>query len=276
LFFLIELKLRRNHFTLILTLFKILLLLIGSGGKFMKKITLGLAGGYGGKEFHDYTLPMETRVKEVHVFSAKFIDAIQIAYVNAKGNMVYLPKIGGLGGNQRVFVLDDEEYITGISGRCGWYIDSLRIHTNRGVSDTFGGDGGTDEYRYNVPKKNEFAGFFGRADWHLDAIGIISREKVVPIKVKKTSAKSKTNELELIEGIGPKIASILVNYGINNLKDLSQTKVEKLKDILDKTGPRYKLADPTTWSEQAALGVQNKWEALKEFQEKLKGGRLKK
>lgn len=37
---------------------------------------------------------------------------------------------------------DEDEYLIGVSGRAGWYVDSLRFHTNKRVSAVYGGAGG--------------------------------------------------------------------------------------------------------------------------------------
>ncbi len=92
---------------------------------------------------------------------------------------------------------------------------------------------------------------------------------------KKTPAAkpARPEELTKIEGIGPKIASLLIQDGIMDLEDLSKASIDRLNKILDKAGQRYNVANPDTWPEQAALAVQGKWEELKKLQDELKGGR---
>ncbi|NET74155.1 MAG: hypothetical protein F6K62_25470 [Sphaerospermopsis sp. SIO1G2] len=51
--------------------------------------------------------------------------------------------------------------------------------------------------------------------------------------------------------------------------------MDKLNAILQDAGSRYKLADPSTWPEQAKVGVDEGMKALKAFQNQLKGGRRK-
>lgn len=91
----------------------------------------------------------------------------------------------------------------------------------------------------------------------------------------KTKAKStgKKDDLTKIEGIGPKIAEILNDSGINTFKDLSKAKISSLKATLDKAGPRFQMHDPSTWTEQAALAADGKWNKLKTLQDNLDGGR---
>ncbi|MBX7225468.1 MAG: hypothetical protein K1X55_05520 [Chitinophagales bacterium] len=88
--------------------------------------------------------------------------------------------------------------------------------------------------------------------------------------------EDKIDNLKAIEGIGPKIASILNDKGIKSFKALSLTSVEVLRAILDEEGDHYAIHDPKTWPEQARLAYEEKWETLKEWQKELKGGKLKK
>jgi predicted flap endonuclease-1-like 5' DNA nuclease len=82
------------------------------------------------------------------------------------------------------------------------------------------------------------------------------------------------DDLKLIEGIGPKIASVLQGAGIETFAHLAATDVDRLQAILREVDPRLlRLADPRTWPEQARLAAVGEWDALTELQGKLKGGR---
>jgi len=83
----------------------------------------------------------------------------------------------------------------------------------------------------------------------------------------------KKDDLKAIDGIGPKIASLLNEAGIKTWKQLANTPLDTLKKILADAGPRFKLADPTTWSKQAQLADEEKWDELQEYQEFLAGGK---
>ncbi|MCF6183798.1 MAG: hypothetical protein L3J56_04070 [Bacteroidales bacterium] len=90
----------------------------------------------------------------------------------------------------------------------------------------------------------------------------------------KSKTKVKADNLTKIEGIGPKIASVLKNAGIENFKELSETKSEKISEILVKAGGNsYNRFDPATWPNQAKFAVEGKWDELKKLQDILKGGR---
>jgi len=83
---------------------------------------------------------------------------------------------------------------------------------------------------------------------------------------------SEPDDLKVIEGIGPKIASLLANAGITTFAQLAAADVGRLKQILKDAGLE-RLADPTTWPEQARLARDGDWAALEKLQSELKGGR---
>ncbi len=86
-------------------------------------------------------------------------------------------------------------------------------------------------------------------------------------------AAAKPGDLKVVEGIGPKIESLLKNAGIQNWAMLASANVNRLQDILTAAGDRYRLADPGTWPKQAELANEGKWTELKEYQDFLSGGK---
>ena len=93
----------------------------------------------------------------------------------------------------------------------------------------------------------------------------------VPEETPSGESKTPKDDLRRIEGIGPKIASVLVKAGLDSFEKLSNTKPEEIKAILEMAN--IPLAQPDTWPEQARLAAANNWQALAEFQGQLKGGR---
>lgn len=81
------------------------------------------------------------------------------------------------------------------------------------------------------------------------------------------------DDLTIVEGIGPKIAELFHNAGITTFRQLADTPVSRMEEILDTAGPRYNRHDPDTWAEQARLAAAGEWDALKTMQEELQGGR---
>lgn len=85
--------------------------------------------------------------------------------------------------------------------------------------------------------------------------------------------KIKQDDLKIVEGIGPKIEGLLNAAGINTWAELAAAPVDRLQQILDAAGERYRLAVPNTWPRQAQLANEGKWDELKELQDQLKGGK---
>ncbi|MBK7918579.1 MAG: hypothetical protein KBA85_09570 [Chloroflexi bacterium] len=81
------------------------------------------------------------------------------------------------------------------------------------------------------------------------------------------------DDLKLIEGIGPKIAELLNAANILTFTQLAHADTAHLNQILEAAGPRYQLADPTSWPPQAALAAAADWDGFKALQDSLKGGR---
>jgi predicted flap endonuclease-1-like 5' DNA nuclease len=83
---------------------------------------------------------------------------------------------------------------------------------------------------------------------------------------------ARVDDLVIIEGIGPKIAELLRRHGIDSFDRLARSDVATLWSILDRGGPRFKLANPGTWSEQALYCVREDWAGLKRYQDELYAG----
>lgn len=81
-------------------------------------------GGSGGNPFDDFQ-PSLGGVTEIRVWADKYIDAIQVAYVDT-----VTPKHGGGGGHAYTFFLDTDEKIVKINGRGSKYIDQLQFFTD--------------------------------------------------------------------------------------------------------------------------------------------------
>jgi len=101
-----------------------------------------------------------------------------------------------------------------------------------------------------------------------------SQKVAVKKQTKKTTTAKKGDDLKKIEGIGPKIASILVEAGYDTFAKLAKEDPNKIREILlEKGGKRYSIHNPDTWPEQAKLAAANKWDELKKWQDELNGGR---
>ena len=79
------------------------------------------------------------------------------------------------------------------------------------------------------------------------------------------------DDLTKIEGIGPKISSLLQDAGISTYAQLADTSTERLDEIVDAAG--LHMANAASWPEQARLAAGGKWDELAQWQDELKGGR---
>jgi predicted flap endonuclease-1-like 5' DNA nuclease len=74
------------------------------------------------------------------------------------------------------------------------------------------------------------------------------------------------DNLQIIEGIGPKVEEVLKGAGIGNWAALAGTAVERLKQILTDAGSRFQLIVPDTWPYQAKLANEGEWDKLIQYQ----------
>ncbi len=77
-------------------------------------------------------------------------------------------------------------------------------------------------------------------------------------------AKLKTNNMQIIEGIGPKMDEVLNSNGISSWSVLATKSFDELRSILDqeKYGTKYQIIDPSDWPAQAALAAKGDWDEL--------------
>jgi predicted flap endonuclease-1-like 5' DNA nuclease len=104
-----------------------------------------------------------------------------------------------------------------------------------------------------------------------EAVAKPKKEKKAAAKAEKAEATA--DDLTKVEGIGKKIAELLVAENIVSFKDLSKASAKKLKGILEAAGSKFKVHDPTSWPKQAKLAADGKWSELEELQKELTGGK---
>ena len=105
-------------------------------------------------------------------------------------------------------------------------------------------------------------------------LGSIHDDKVRHTEVRHTTqdsrkdkyAKISEDNLQIIEGIGPKMEQVLKENSIKNLRTLANTNATELRAILNKYGDKYKIIDPKDWTQQATLASNHKWDKLIDFQ----------
>ena len=109
------------------------------------------------------------------------------------------------------------------------------------------------------------------ADTH-EIIEKVNYETAVAEEIMETEIG--LNDLQIIEGVGPKIEKLLRRSSIDTWKKLADGDAEEIREMLvAEGGARYKMHDPTTWSRQALLAHGGKWKELKDLQDELLGGR---
>ena len=83
------------------------------------------------------------------------------------------------------------------------------------------------------------------------------------------------DDLEIIEGVGPKIAELLRKEGVATFARLAAMTPSEIRAILERGGPDFRLTDPDTWPEQADLAARGHWRALALLQKSFDAGRRK-
>lgn len=92
-------------------------------------------------------------------------------------------------------------------------------------------------------------------------------EKIKPVNLE--------DDLKIVEGIGPKIESLLKEEGIKTFEKLSESTPEHIAAVLrERGGERYAFHNPTTWPDQAKLAHEGRMTELEEYQDFLQGGKM--
>lgn len=77
------------------------------------------------------------------------------------------------------------------------------------------------------------------------------------------------DDLQLVEGIGPKIQEHLKKSGLKTWADVAAAKPAELRKVLAEGGERFHMHDPSNWPAQAKLMAENRWDELRKYQNKL-------
>lgn len=148
----------------------------GNFTKSFNEVAYGPWGGNGGTAF-DARLILQSgetgkKLTAIKVRHGAIIDAIQLYWINNKGQSSYSPQYGGSGGTESWLYLSDGEYITGFNIKSGNKVDNITFVTNYGVY-TFGGPGGANSANLNFGISGfQLHGIYGRSGNKLDKIGI--------------------------------------------------------------------------------------------------------
>lgn len=69
--------------------------------------------------------------------------------------------------------------------------------------------------------------------------------------VKNTQDITVNSDIENVKGIGPVIASVLLENGVHDIKQVSRMSQAQIKNILDKYGSKYSMIDYSQWALRA-------------------------
>ncbi len=200
------------------------------------------------------------------------------------------------GGSSNIYAAlkeDNLQVVEGIGPKMNEVLNNAGIHTWADLSTytdeklrAILNEAGGDRYRIVDPKTwSEQAGLAAAGNWdklisvqkQLDGgkTGVgESDAKVEKLLIKMGVLKRwKQDDLTAIEGIGPKIAGLMRENGVNTWREMANSTADRLKEILASGGDRFRLADPTTWPKQAELAADGEWEKLQEYQDFLDGGK---
>jgi predicted flap endonuclease-1-like 5' DNA nuclease len=81
------------------------------------------------------------------------------------------------------------------------------------------------------------------------------------------------DDLEIIEGIGPKVKQLLNQHNVFSFVQVAGMTPTALKDILEKGGDRFRMLPTDTWPKQAGLARDGKTSELEEYKKYLVNGR---
>ena len=162
------------------------------------------------------------------------------------------------------------------------YVDDIRKEAEETVKSEE--EKGREETRRTIQKTNEKVERATLGDL-VDFSSLVQSSESAPAapaaeapkaeapKEEAPKAETKGDDLKIVEGIGPKIAEILNTHGVHTFAELAATQAEQIKTWLDEAGSRYKMHDPTTWPDQAAMARDGQWDELKAWQDTHKAGK---
>lgn len=146
--------------------------------------------------------------------------------------------------------------------------DPARI---RSILDNIGGYGAHDTTTW--PDQSQMA---ARGEWEQlkEWQTLLDGGRMPPAEAPEAapSTPAEVDDLTRIEGIGPAIAGHLNAAGIMSYSELASAGSGRIREILDAVGG-YGAHDATTWCDQAQLAAVGAWTQLKDWQDRLVGGR---
>jgi len=91
----------------------------------------------------------------------------------------------------------------------------------------------------------------------------------------KSNTKTISDDLQLIQWIGPGLEKVLRKNWVTSYDDIISMDISWLEKLLISLWGRYESYNPTTWPDQADLAKRKKWSELEEYQEIMKNSKKK-
>ncbi|MCA9352659.1 hypothetical protein KC901_00570 [Patescibacteria group bacterium] len=136
-------------------------------------------------------------------------------------------------------------------------------------------------HRYRIlPERRRMKPYYGYVEYIPEVmkspVSIAQPVARPPHIINKTQAPvapkySTKDDLQVIEGIGPKTEEVLNEHGIHTWRELAQTPLQNIRNILERAG--LTLQDPTTWNQQAHMAYMGQWGELRNYQDILTRGK---
>lgn len=199
-----------------------------------------------------------------------------------------------IGFRKKEYIIEQNSSSSGFetTGDLAEQIERLRLEINRlkgetdessqvsgsksAIKKVGGQGGGSMKPKQETTTLGEISALASLKNDEVKNLGDLESNKTENEKSTQTSIKKKSSasdDLKVIEGIGPALEKMLNENQIFTYEQLASKTVSELDELLDKAGPRFRVHVPETWPEQAALLRDGKTDAFKALTEKLKGGR---
>ncbi|MEB8432224.1 helix-hairpin-helix domain-containing protein [Cocleimonas sp. KMM 6892] len=113
------------------------------------------------------------------------------------------------------------------------------------------------------------ASLASKGDWNKlkEYQAFISRSQKASLHVNTVPPIKPSDDLKVIEGIGPRIEEILYSKGITTFQQLSNSDTDVLKSYIVEADSRFNKNETESWPHQAAMAEKGQWEELNIYQE---------
>ncbi len=103
----------------------------------------------------------------------------------------------------------------------------------------------------------------------------LAAQKAAPAPMATAAPKAavaKDDDLEVVEGVGPKVNELLRGAGITTWRQLSNTSPDRIREILHAGGERFRILNPNSWPKQAKLLADGDMDGFKKYADYLVAG----